>query len=103
MMLISDAMAAAGAADGVYTLGSLKVTVRDGVARLHRADGEQGAIAGSTLTLDHAVRFGVHQAGIPLEKVLAAASATPARMLRRGDIGHLGPGRRADLVVLDET
>lgn len=102
MMLISDAMAAAGAADGVYTLGSLKVTVRDGVARLHRADGEQGAIAGSTLTLDHAVRFGVHQAGIPLEKVLAAASVTPARMLRRGDIGHLAAGGRADLVVLDE-
>ena len=53
--LVTDAMAAAGAADGRYELGSLEVDVVDGIARL--ADG--GAIAGSTLTQDAALRFSV--------------------------------------------
>src|SRR5699024_2093452 len=50
--LITDAMAATGCDDGRYLLGSLEVEVRDGVARL--AGG--GSIAGSTLTLDVALR-----------------------------------------------
>ncbi|WP_127820228.1 N-acetylglucosamine-6-phosphate deacetylase, partial [Microbacterium sp. CPCC 204701] len=50
--LVTDAMAAAGSADGRYELGGLAVTVSDGVARLD--DG--GSIAGSTLTQDAAVR-----------------------------------------------
>ncbi|MGO7984111.1 N-acetylglucosamine-6-phosphate deacetylase, partial [Rhizobium johnstonii] len=43
--MVTDAMAAAGSADGLYGLGSLEVEVKDGVARL--VDG--GSIAGSTL------------------------------------------------------
>nr|WP_255455463.1 N-acetylglucosamine-6-phosphate deacetylase [Microlunatus sp. Gsoil 973] len=49
--LITDAMIATGMADGDYTLGGLQVTVADGVARLQTADGSQGSIAGSTLTM----------------------------------------------------
>lgn len=96
VVLVTDAMAAAGAADGDYLLGSLRVQVRDRVARL--ADG--GAIAGSTLTLDRAVRFAVQSAGMPVAQAIRAATCYPAAMLRRSDIGDLAPGCRADLVVL---
>ena len=61
-----------------------------------------GAIAGSTLTLDHAVRFAVQQVGLDLPQAIAAASATPARMLGLADRGTLTPGTRADLVHLDD-
>lgn len=96
--LITDAMAAAGHPDGSYRLGPLDVDVVDGVARIR----DTGAIAGSTLTLDQAVRFAVTQAQIPLEVAVRAASSTPARALGRADIGRIAPGTRADLVVLDE-
>lgn len=97
VVLVTDAMSAAAAADGDYRLGSMRVTVRDGVARL----ADSGAIAGSTLTSAAAVRFAVQAVGIPLEQALRAATSTPAAMLGLTDVGVLAPGRRADLVVLD--
>lgn len=100
-ILVTDAMAGAGAADGDYALGQMAVEVRDGVARL--ADGSgSGAIAGSTLTMDAAVRFAVATAGLPLLDVVHAASTAPARAWGLADVGALEAGRRADLVVLDE-
>ena len=98
-VLVTDAMSAAAAGDGDYRLGPMDVEVRDGVARLAGTD---GAIAGSTLTMDAAVRFAVRQAGLPLADVLHAASTAPARALGLDDVGSLEPGRRADLVVLDD-
>ena len=100
-VLITDAMAAAGAEDGDYELGPMTIEVREGVARLADADG-QGAIAGSTLTMDAAVRHAVQVAGLPLLDVVHAASTAPARVLGLGDVGALEAGRRADLVVLDD-
>ena len=97
-LLVTDAMGAAGAADGDYVLGPAAVQVRDGVARL----ASNGAIAGSTLTMDRAVRYAVRTAGLPLDTVVEAATATPARLLGLDDVGAIGPGRRADLVHLDE-
>ncbi|MDW4573481.1 N-acetylglucosamine-6-phosphate deacetylase [Microbacterium sp. M3] len=94
--LITDAMAAAGARDGRYDLGGLAVTVTDGVARLD----EGGAIAGSTLTQDAAVR-NVAGAGVPLTTAVHAASAGPARAIGRPDLGRLDPGALADAVLLD--
>ncbi len=104
--LVTDAMVAAGMSDGDYVLGSLEVYVRDGVARLRSTD----AIAGSTATMDglfaRTVR-GLRAAPDPMtedDALLAAStmcSATPARVLRRDDIGVLAVGRRADFVVLD--
>jgi N-acetylglucosamine-6-phosphate deacetylase len=44
-----------------------------------------------------------HALGIPLAAALRAATETPARMARRPDLGHLTPGARADLVVLDDS
>ncbi|MBB2900570.1 N-acetylglucosamine-6-phosphate deacetylase [Kineococcus radiotolerans] len=97
--LVSDAMAAAGSADGRYRLGDLDVDVVAGVARL--ADG--GTIAGSTLTLDRALRHAVTVAGLDLDDALAALTATPAALLGRGDVGHLEPGARGGAVVLDDA
>ena len=97
----TDAMAAAGAPDGDYRLGPMAIEVRDGVARLADGNGT-GAIAGSTLTMDAAVRFAVRTAGLPLLDVVHAASTAPARAWGLDDVGALEAGRRADLVVLDE-
>jgi len=94
--LITDAMAAAGAADGSYELGGLAVRVTDGVARLV----EGGAIAGSTLTQDAAVRH-VVSAGVPLADALRAASEIPALAIGRADLGRLDVGSVADAVLLD--
>lgn len=96
-VLVTDAMAAAGAGDGDYALGALSVQVRDGVARL----AGNGAIAGSTLTMAAAVRLAVQVAGLPIEDVVRAATASPAAMLGLSKVGSLRPGHRADLVVLD--
>lgn len=96
-LLVTDAMAAAGGPDGAYLLGSMEVVVRDRVARLV----EGGAIAGSTLTLSRAVQYAVTAAGLPLEDVVRAATATPARLLGLDRVGQLRPGHRADLVALD--
>ena len=73
--LITDAMAAAGAGDGVYGLGTMKVDVTDGVARL----AEGGSIAGSTLTMDVAFRRAVREVGLSLSEAAEIASLTPAR------------------------
>lgn len=96
-VLVTDAMAAAAAPDGDYILGSLDVSVRDGVARLV----SNGAIAGSTLTLDAAVRFAVREVGLALPDAIRAATASPAAMVGRSDLGEIAAGKRADLVALD--
>ncbi|MFJ4619962.1 N-acetylglucosamine-6-phosphate deacetylase [Streptomyces sp. NPDC088812] len=96
---ITDAMDAAGSGDGRYLLGPLEVEVSEGVARL--VDG--GSIAGSTLTLDRAFRRAVTVDRLPVEDVVEALSATPARLLGLDDrVGSLDPGKDADLVLLDE-
>lgn len=98
-VLVTDAMAAAGVSDGEYLLGDLVVDVVDGVARLR----EGGSIAGSTLTLDAALRFASTVAGVPFAHALAAVTTTPAAVLGRTDVGNLEPGARADIVMLDEA
>ena len=99
LVLVSDAMAAAGMPDGSYQLGSQRVTVAGGVARLLE---DRAAIAGSTATLSDVVRHAV-AAGLPVPDVAAAASTTPARVLGLADrTGALSPGLDADLVVCDD-
>ncbi|MEU1165294.1 amidohydrolase family protein, partial [Streptomyces sp. NPDC005921] len=95
---ITDAMDAAGFGDGRYLLGPLEVEVADGVARLV----DSGAIAGSTLTLDRALRRAVTVDRLPVEHAVAALSANPARLLGLYDrVGSLDPGKDADLLLLD--
>jgi N-acetylglucosamine-6-phosphate deacetylase len=97
--LITDAMVAAGMGDGEYRLGALTVHVRDGEARL--TDGD--SLAGSTLTMDNALRNAVRLAGVSLADAAVSASLTPARALGIADrVGSLEHGKQADLVVLDQ-
>ncbi|MFJ4044559.1 N-acetylglucosamine-6-phosphate deacetylase [Microbacterium sp. NPDC089987] len=94
--LITDAMAAAGSADGHYDLGAVKVTVKDGMAR---TDGT-GSIAGSTLTQDVALRRAV-EAGVPVSDAVRALTTTPAQAVGHGEVlGALRPGMLADAVLL---
>jgi N-acetylglucosamine-6-phosphate deacetylase len=98
VVLISDAVAAAAAPEGDYTLGGAVPIHSEGGA-VRTAD---GALAGSTLSMLDAVR-GAHALGIPLAAALRAATEAPARMARRPDLGRIEPGARADLVVLDDS
>lgn len=96
-VLITDAMDAAGMGDGRYALGGQPVEVRDGLARLVA----NGSLAGSTLTMDAALRRAVRD-GSPLERVSAAASRTPAAVLGLAErFGEVAVGRAANLVLLD--
>ncbi|MCA5893820.1 amidohydrolase family protein [Isoptericola sp. NEAU-Y5] len=101
VLLVTDAMAAAGMADGSYELGPMAVTVRGGVARLTDAEHpDGGAIAGGTAHLVDVVRRTV-AAGVPLADAVRSASWVPAQVLGLDDVGGLVVGRRADLVVTD--
>lgn len=95
--LVTDAMAAAGSADGHYDLGAVSVTVKDGIARTD----ETGSIAGSTLTQDVALQRAV-QAGVALPAAVRALTETPAGAIGRGDrLGSLRQGFAGDAVLLD--
>lgn len=97
VVFVTDAMAAAGSGDGDYVLGDLPVEVRGGVARVAGTT----TIAGSTLTLDAAVRNAV-AAGVPWQDAVRAATVLPARYLGLDGVGVLAAGAWADAVVLDE-
>lgn len=98
--LITDAIAAAGCADGAYRLGAVPIEVESGVARVSSTS----TIAGSTATMDRLFRA-VAQLGPDPDAALADAvrmtSATPARALGLDRVGTLRDGYAADLVVLD--
>jgi N-acetylglucosamine-6-phosphate deacetylase len=99
VVLITDAVSAAGAGDGNYTLGDREIVVRDGAARLSGST----RLAGSTLTMDEAVRRFVCDVGLPVEEAAAAAATTPARLLGVQDqCGAIAAGLDADLVHLDD-
>lgn len=96
--LVTDAMAAAGAHDGDYRLGSLDVTVNDGRAAITGTD----TIAGSTLTLDVAFRNAIMLAGLTPIDAVAAVTMVPAHALGLNHrLGRLAAGYAADAVILD--
>lgn len=97
--LVTDAMAAAASQDGSYLLGGLAVDVSQGRAVVRGTD----TLAGSTLTMDRALRTGV-AAGLPLATLVAAATSVPARVLGLGStLGRVAVGHVADLVLLDDA
>jgi N-acetylglucosamine-6-phosphate deacetylase len=96
--LITDAMAAAASADGDYRLGSLNVSVRDGLAVLSGTS----TIAGSTLTQDVALRCAINSAEVSPRDAITALTTTPATAIGYGErFGYLAPGFAADAVLLD--
>ena len=95
--LVSDAISAAGLPDGEYSLGGLPVFVKEGVARL-----SDGTLAGSTLTMDRAVRNFLEFTGCSLPEAVRCAALNPARLLGIDDRkGSLAVGKDADLVIFD--
>ncbi len=99
IILISDAMRASGMPDGDYTLGGLPVAVADGAARLK----EGGALAGSTLQLNTALKNITGITGLPLSETVKASGWNAARSLGLTGYGKLEPGYTADIVLLDEN
>ncbi len=98
-ILVTDAMSATGMPDGSYKLGELEVRVVNG-----RCIVGEDTLAGSTLTLDRAVRNFTAFTGAPLETALLLASRNPARMIGfEGQVGSLAPGRTADIAVLSPS
>jgi N-acetylglucosamine-6-phosphate deacetylase len=61
-----------------------------------------GTLAGSSLRMDQAVRNGVEAVGLDLVEAVRASATSPARIMGAVDRGALAPGRRADVVVLDD-
>jgi N-acetylglucosamine-6-phosphate deacetylase len=96
LALVTDAVAAAGMGDGEFVIAGRPLVSSGGVVR-----GPEGQLGGSVLTMIDAVR-NLHGLGVPLAEALTAASAVPARIARRPDLGRLAPGARADVVVLDD-
>lgn len=100
--LVTDAIAAAGMPDGSYRLGAVEVEVTGGRATV--AGNGTGSIAGSTLTMDAAVRNAVGFLRVTVEDAIAMASGNPARLLGIADRkGAIATGMDADLVVLDDA
>ena len=98
LTLISDSLDATGLPDGNYFSSGLPVTVKDGICRI-----ASGALAGSTITLDRAVRNLMSFCKIPLTEAIIAATENPARQVGVFDIcGSLDIGKRADMLFLKE-
>ncbi len=113
--LISDMQAAAGLPDGDYDWSDriidgefewvgVKLTKRDGVVRLRSADPEtDGTISSSVWPVRHGVWNLVDKVGLPLKDAVRLATLNPAVAVGiDGRVGSIGPGKRADIVIIDE-
>ena len=97
IVLVTDAVAAAGMPPGTYDLGGQQVSV-DPLGLPRRPD---GTLAGSGLRLDAAIA-NVVAAGVDLRSAVDAASRLPADILGRPDLGRIEAGGTADLVWLGD-
>jgi N-acetylglucosamine-6-phosphate deacetylase len=98
VILVSDGISATGMPDGKYILGTFEVNVSGGVCR-----NSEGKLAGSTLTLDRALR-NIVNLGVPLADALRMLTLNPATLLGiEFKKGSLRPGADADILLLDES
>jgi len=97
LVLVTDAIRAKGLGDGESELGGQKVIVKNGEARI-----ENGALAGSVLRMNVALKNLVERVGVPLEKAINCATKNPATLIGVYDErGSIAVGKRADFSVLD--
>lgn len=96
LVAITDSIIATGLNDGYYTLGKTIITVRGGKALT-----KEGKLAGSTLTMDNAFKNLVSLRD--LKDAVLMTSLNPALAVGLYDRGSLEPGKRADIVILDES
>ena len=98
-MLVTDSVKVAGLADGRYRFSHQDLELIKGTVRLV----EDGTLAGSTLTMNAALRNFMAVTGEPLDKVWQTTSLNPARVINVADRkGSIVVGKDADLVLLDE-
>jgi N-acetylglucosamine-6-phosphate deacetylase len=98
--ICTDAVHVAGFPPGEHTSRGRTVLVEDGVAKLP----DRSFFAGSIATMDRCVRTMVQEVSLPLREAIKLATINPARFMRLdGDRGSLVPGKRADLVLLDDA
>ena len=99
VILITDSMRAKGLPDGISELGGQTVYVKNGEARL-----ENGALAGSVLRMNDAIRNLVEKVGVPFETAVDFATVNPATHLGLAhERGTIEVGKRADFTVLDDA
>lgn len=97
-ILISDAMMACCMDEGIYSLGGQDVIVKQGSARL-----KSGALAGSILTLDKAIKNVYLNSDYPLNEVVKMATFNPAKHCKiQNTKGQIKEGYDADLVIFDK-
>lgn len=97
IVLVSDAMRAAGLTDGEYELGGQKVYVKKGGARL-----ENGSLAGSTLNLRRAVHNMIFKMNVPIHNAVRMASLNAAKAIKIHDRkGSIEIGKDADMIIFD--
>ena len=99
LIFVTDAMAAAGATAGDYTIGKMPVIVKEGVARLE----SNGALAGSTLTMDAVFLNAITQLDLSVTEAVAATSTRAAKAMGFNDRGEIAVGKRADLLSYNPT
>jgi len=98
LVVITDAMAATGLGDGDYAFGEIAVTVRNGSVRT-----PAGGLAGSTLTMEQALRNMMRFCDLSLAEALPMLTRVPARSIGMyPQKGSLQAGRDADIVIWDE-
>jgi N-acetylglucosamine-6-phosphate deacetylase len=98
MTLITDATAAQGVGDGVFTLGGFQIQVRGSLCTL--MDGV--TIAGSVLTMNRAVGNAIAFTGMSLMDAARAASTLPAMACGVADRkGSIAAGKDADIAILN--
>ena len=106
VMVITDAMCAAGCPDGIYSLGGLRVNVANGKATLADVPYDPKAVvsnvAGSVALFCDCFRRFVRVTGWPLEEAVKAAGYNQCRSLGIMDRGEIAPGQVADLILLDK-
>lgn len=99
VILVTDGLSAAGMPDGNYRLGGFTIHVAGGVCRT-----AEGTLAGSTLTLDAAIRNLAKCTGLSYRQCLPCATLNPAKILGFGkQKGVIAPGADADLAILDQN
>jgi N-acetylglucosamine-6-phosphate deacetylase len=97
VITITDSIIATDFPDGKYSLGGLEVVVRDGICRL-----KDGTLAGSTLTMDKALKNLV-EIGVSITDAIRTMTYNPAKALEIHKVGAILPGYLADLVILNES
>lgn len=99
IVLVTDALRLKGLTDGKMVMGGQNVTLKDGQARL-----DNGALAGSVIGMNTAIKNLIEKVGISFEKAVDCATINPARVLKVNDKrGSISVGKKADFAIINDN